>query len=77
MLEWRAGSDGSLMADKGSLRLTIEAPALFLGEFRFTVLQRQYGRGSMFGVVETGARPRLHDAMKAAELAADRVAAVG
>jgi len=50
------------MADRGSLRLTVEAPACFVGEFRFTVLRRQYGQGSLFAVVEAGAGVRLHDA---------------
>ncbi len=62
------------MVDKGSLRLTVEAPACFVGEFRFTVLRRQYGQGSLFAVVEAGAGVRLHDAMAAAELAAEKFA---
>lgn len=62
------------MVGRGSLRLTVEAPARFLGEFRFTVLRRQYEQGGLFAVVETGTEPRLHDAMAAAELAADRLA---
>ena len=74
MLNWRAGPNRVWMADKGSLRLIVEAPACFVGEFRFTVLRRQYGRGSLFAVVEAGARTRLHDAMVAAELAAGRFA---
>jgi len=63
------------MADKGNLRLTVEAPACFVGEFRFTVLRRQYGQGSLFAVVEAGTGVRLHDAMAAAELAARRFVA--
>ncbi len=59
MLNWRAGPDEVLMADKGSLRLIVEAPACFVGEFRFTVLQRQYGQESLFAVVEAGAGVRL------------------
>jgi len=33
-----------LKADKDNLRLTIEATARFIGEFRFTVLGWQYGK---------------------------------
>jgi len=65
-----------LIAEAGDLRLTIEAPACFIGEFRFMVLRRQYGQGSLFAVVEAGAGARLHDAMAAAELVARRLAAV-
>ncbi len=75
MLNWRAGPNRVLMADKGNLRLTVEAPACFVGEFRFTVLRRQYGQGSLFAVVEAGTGVRLHDAMAAAELAARRFVA--
>lgn len=74
LLDWRAGPNEVLMADKGSLRLIVEAPACFVGEFRFTVLQRQYGQGSLFAVVDAGTGVRLHDAMAAAELAAGRFA---
>ena len=42
MLNWRAGPNGLLTADRGVLRLIIEAPARFLGEFRFTVLRRSW-----------------------------------
>lgn len=62
------------MANRGDLRLTVEAPACFVGEFRFTVLRRQYGQESLFVIVETGAEVRLHEAMAAAELAAERFA---
>ena len=72
LLNWRAGPNRVLMADKDDLRLTVEAPAYFVGDFRFTVLRRQYGRGSLFAVVEAGTGVRLHDAMAAAELAAGR-----
>lgn len=75
MLTWRAGPNGVLMADEGDLRLTVEAPACFIGEFRFTVLRRRHGQGSLFAVVEAGAGARLHDAMAAAELAAQEFAA--
>lgn len=74
MLNWRAGPNKVLMADKGSLRLIVEAPACFIGEFRFTVLRRQYGQGSLFAVVAAGAGVCLYDAMAAAELAAGRFA---
>jgi hypothetical protein len=74
LLNWRAGPNEVLMADKGSLRLIVEAPACFVGEFRFPVLRRQYGQGGLFAVVEAGAGVRLHDAMAAAELAAGRFA---
>ena len=63
------------MADKGDLRLTVETPACFVGEFRFTVLRRQYGQGSLFAAVQTGAGICLYDAMAAAELAAGRFVA--
>jgi len=76
LLNWRAGPNRVLMADKGSLRLTVEAPACFVGMFRYTVLRRQYGQGSSFAVVEAGTRVHLHDAMAAAELAARRFVAV-
>lgn len=69
MLDWRAGPDEILTADSGDLRLMVQ-PLRFAGEFRYTVLRRQYGRGSLFAVVETGTEPGLHDAMKAAEQAA-------
>ena len=74
MLNWRAGSNGVLMADERDLRLTVEAPAGFIGEFRFVVLQRQYGQGGLFVAVEAGTGVRLHDAMVAAEFAARRFA---
>jgi hypothetical protein len=75
LLDWRAGPNGILMADKGDLRLTVEAPAWFVGEFRFTVLRRQYGQGSLFAVVETGVGDRLYDAMAAAALVAEKLVA--
>ena len=75
LLNWRAGPNGVLMADKGDLRLTVETPACSVGEFRFTVLRRQYGQGSLFAVVQAGAGTRLHDAIAAAELAAGRFVA--
>jgi len=74
LLNWRAGPNKVLMADKGSLRLIVEAPACFIGEFRFTVLRRQYGQGSLFAVVKAGAGVCLHDAMAAADRAAGRFA---
>lgn len=55
------------MADVGELRLTVYAPPRFLGEFRFSVLRRQYGQGSPFAVVNTGGKSALREAMEAAE----------
>lgn len=73
-LEWRAGPNESLIADIRDLRLTVQAPARFVGDFRYSVLrQQQHGRGSIFAKVERGARERLHDAMVAAEQAASRL----
>ena len=75
LLDWRAGPNGVLMADEGDLRLTVEAPACFVGEFRFAVLQQQHGQRGLFAAVAAGAEVRLHDAMATAELAARRFAA--
>lgn len=72
LLEWRAGPNESLMADISDLRLTVRPPAQFIGEFQYSVLRRQHGRGSPFAKVEGGARERLHDAIAAAEQAASR-----
>jgi len=63
----------TLMANTRDWRLTVQPPAMFVGEFRYTVLRRQHGQGSPFAKVEGGARERLHDAMAAAEQAASRL----
>lgn len=55
------------MADVGELRLTVYAPPHLSGEFRFSVLRRQYGQGSPFAVVDTGGKSALREAMEAAE----------
>ncbi len=55
------------MANVGDLRLTVQPPPGFVGEFRYTVLRRQYGKGSLFAMIKTGTEPCLHDAMQAAE----------
>lgn len=73
LLEWHAKPNESLMVDTGDLRLTVEPPPQFVGKFRYTVLRRQYGKGSLFAVIETGAELRLHDAMMTAEQAALRL----
>jgi len=61
------------MADLSDLRLTVRPPARFIGEFQYSVLRRQYGRGSPFAEVEGGARERLHDAIAVAEQTALRL----
>lgn len=76
MFSWRAVANGLVVLDKGELRLTVEAPLARAGGFRFTVLRRQYGRGSPFAAVETGMEANLLDAIAAAELAAGKVAAI-
>lgn len=73
MTVWRALSDTVMAADVGDMRLTVEAQARFTGEFRFVVLRRQYGQGSLFALVEMGTRPRLRDAMEAAEAVVSRL----
>ena len=67
MLDWLAGPNAPLMANTGDLRLMVQPPPRFVGEFRYVVLRRQYGTGGPFAVVKTGMEPRLHDAMMAAE----------
>lgn len=73
LLEWRAGPNGVLMTDVRDLQLIVGAQARFVDEFRYWVLRRQYGRGSLLAEVEGGVRECLHDAIAAAERAALRL----
>ena len=61
------------MAEVADIRLTIEAPKLFIGDFRYTVLQR-YGEGGLFAVIDLGSASYLQDAIQAAEQAAAALA---
>ena len=67
MLNWRAGPNGLLTADFGDIRLTVEAPLRFIGPFRYTILRRQYGPGSLFAAVGSGEQEDLKEAMASAE----------
>ena len=58
------------MADVGEVRLEAHANPGRLRTARFTVLRRQYGPGSLFALVASGAAPSLFAAMRAAERAA-------
>ena len=70
---WRRGPKGRLLADVGQFRLEVHAGPGRLQTARFTVLRRQYGQGSLFASVASGAAPSLFAAMRAAEKAAGRL----
>ncbi len=69
---WRRGPKGRLLADVGQFRLEAHAGPGRLRTARFMVLRRQYGPGSLFALVASGAAPSLFAAMCAAERAAGR-----
>lgn len=69
---WRRTPEGRLLADMGEFRLEAHASPGRLRTARFTVLRRQYGQGSLFALVASGAAPSLFAAMRAAEEAAGR-----
>jgi hypothetical protein len=70
--KWRRGPKGRLLADVGEFRLEVHAGPGRLRTARFTVLRRQYGHGSLFALVASGAASSLFAAMRAAEKAASR-----
>lgn len=70
---WRRGPKGRLLADVGEFRLEVYGGPGRLRTARFTVLRRQYGQGSLFALVASGAAPGLFAAMRAAEKAAGRL----
>ena len=57
----------------GEFRLEVHAGPGRLRMACFTVLRRQYGQGSLFASVASGAAPSLFAAMRAAEKAAGRL----
>ena len=69
---WRRGPKGRLLADLGEFRLEVHAGPGRLRAARFVVLRRQYGPGSLFALVASGAAPSLFGAIRAAEKAAGR-----
>ncbi len=69
---WRRVPDGRLLAEAGEVRLEVHAGPGRRRTARFTVLRRQYGQGSLFALVASGAAPSLFAAMRAAEKAAGR-----
>ncbi len=69
---WRRGPKGRLLADVGEFRLEVHAGPGRLRAARFMVLRRQYGAGSLFALVASGAAPSLFAAIRAAEKAASR-----
>ena len=73
MPNWRAGLNGLLVADVNDVRMTIEAPARFIGLFQFNVLRRQHGEGSPFALVSAGIGGSLAEAMASAGAAAATV----
>ncbi len=70
---WRRGPKGRLLADVGEFRLEAYGGPGRLRTARYTVLRRQYGQGSLFALVASGAAPGLFSAMRAAEKAANRL----
>jgi hypothetical protein len=71
--KWRRGPKNRLLADVGEFRLEVHDGLGRLRTARFTVLRRQYGRGSLFALVASGTAPSLFAAMRAAEKAASRL----
>ena len=71
---WRRGPDGRLLADLDEFRLEAHADLGRSRTARFAVLRRQYGQGSLFALVASGAAPSLFAAMRAAEKAVARFA---
>ncbi len=69
---WRRGPKGRLLADVGEVRLEVHVNPGRQRTARFMLLRRQYGPGSLFAVVASGAAPSLFAAMRAAERAAGR-----
>lgn len=70
--KWRRGPNGRLMAAIGELRLEVYCCPKQAAAARFAVLRRQYGRGSLFAMIDSGSAVSLFAAMRAAEQAGGR-----
>lgn len=71
-LKWRRGPNGRLLAEVGELRLEVYRCSERTRAAGFAVLRRQYGRGSLFALIESGSAVSLFAAMRAAEQAGAR-----
>lgn len=70
--KWRRGPEGRLLAEVGELRLEVYRSLERPNTARFTVLRRQYGRGSLFALIDSGTASGLFAAIRAAEKAVSR-----
>lgn len=70
MPTWRSSLSGDLWADLEGLRLVVHAGAPDGSPVRYSVLRRQYGRGSLFAVVGSGVENDCPAALKAVQILA-------
>ena len=67
MSPFRKQAGGLLAAEVDGYCLHIRAPVQAGGQWAYTVLRRQYGRGSLLALVGKGRAPTLSDAVYATE----------
>ena len=67
MAPFRRLAGGLLAAEVDGYCLQVRAPVQAGGQWAYTVLRRQYGRGSLLALVGQGRAPTLADAVDAAE----------
>lgn len=69
--------NGILAAEIDGYKLLIQAPGHSDGDWAYTLLRRQYGIGSLFGLVGSGVEESLAKAVHAAERLAGDVIVAG
>lgn len=70
--KWRRGPKGRLLAEIGEYRLEAYRCPEKARTAQFTVLRRQYGRGSPLALIDSGSAADLFAAMRAAERSGSR-----